>query len=204
MERVWNFLLSIKQSQKTHFDQSLGAKELAELGPSQEVLFRSPADDKYVPGTNVNKATEPHSYIMEAQGKCYHHTTEHIRPIHLNIPVGKAPKQPAKPKPHSPVPSHIPKPSPHLKSVHQPKKHLLQPSVHPPSCIPKPIGLPKPSKPSANASLPCVKQLLQHLSTMYSLAPIPSVALVLELPSGAQPLHSTPDMLEKIGAECPK
>ena len=69
MKRVCNFLLSRKQSQKTHFDWSHGARELQELGPSQEVLFRSPEDDKYIPGTIVNKAIKPHSYIIEAKGK---------------------------------------------------------------------------------------------------------------------------------------
>ena len=72
MERVCNFLLSRKQSQKAHFYQSHGVRELEEIDPSQEVLFRCPADNKYIPKTFVNKATEPHSYIIEAQGKQYH------------------------------------------------------------------------------------------------------------------------------------
>ena len=46
---------------KDNFDQSHGARELEELGPSQELLFRSPADDVYIPGTIADKATEPHS-----------------------------------------------------------------------------------------------------------------------------------------------
>ena len=66
MESVQNFLLSRKQSQKTHIDQSHSARELEELGPSQEVLLRSPADDEYIPGTIIGKATKPHSYFMEA------------------------------------------------------------------------------------------------------------------------------------------
>ena len=103
MERVWNFLSSRKKSEKTHFDQSHGAKE---LGPSQEVLL-GPLPMMYVPGTIANNATEPCSYIMEAQGKHYHGTREHIRPIHLNIPIRKAPKQPPS-KPKTQIPSHIP------------------------------------------------------------------------------------------------
>ena len=111
--RVWNFHLTRKQSQKTQFGWSHRAKELGEIGPGQEVLFRSPADDEYVPGNIIDKATEPHSYIVEAQSKHYHFTRKHIRPIHLNIPVGKAPKQqPSKTKSQFTVPSHIPKPSP--------------------------------------------------------------------------------------------
>ena len=99
---------------------------------------------------------------------------EHIRPIHLNIPVGKTPKQqPPKPEAHSPVTSHIPKPNPSLKSVYQPKKYLPQPSLHPPSCIPKLVYLPKPLQmPSAYAS--------PVLSNFYSTC-LPSTALSLPL-----------------------
>ena len=49
----------MKQSQKTHFDRAHGARELPELGPGQEVLFRSAADDEYIPGTIVDKGTKP-------------------------------------------------------------------------------------------------------------------------------------------------
>ena len=88
MESVRNYLLSRKQSQKAQFDRALGSCELQELDPGQEVLFRSLSDDEYIsgPGTVVNKATEPHSYIVEAQGKHYCRTREHLRPIHTNFP----------------------------------------------------------------------------------------------------------------------
>ena len=96
-------------------------------------MLRTPTNDEYVPGDIVIKATEPCSYIMEAQGKHYSQTREHIRPIHLNIPVGTSLKQqPSKPKTNSPVPSDMSKPSPHLNSVYQPKMYLPQPFVHPP------------------------------------------------------------------------
>ena len=58
-----------KQSQKAHFDLSHDA---IELGPGKEVMFRSPTADKYIPGTIVNKATNPCSVVLEAQGKQYH------------------------------------------------------------------------------------------------------------------------------------
>ena len=162
-----NFLLSKKQSQKTHFDWSHGTCQLTELGPSQEVLFRSLLTMNTLPGTIVDRVPEPQSYFTEAQGKRYCHTIEHLWPIHINFPVGKAPQQqPSKTKPRVPFPSCIPKPSPHLKSIFQPKKYLPQTSLHPPSHIPKPTSLPKSSKPSANTSLPCVEQLLQHLSAI--------------------------------------
>ena len=64
-------------------------RELPELGPGQEVLFRPPADDESILGTIINRATEPRSYIVEAQGKQFHRTGEHIRPIHLTFPAPK-------------------------------------------------------------------------------------------------------------------
>ena len=56
--REYTISCSPGSSHKTHFDQSHGTRELQELGPGQEVLFRSPTDDEYIPGTIVNKATE--------------------------------------------------------------------------------------------------------------------------------------------------
>ena len=116
MERVCNYLLSKKQVQKTHLDQAHGARELPELGPSQEVLFGFPADDEYIPRTIMDKATESCSYVIEAQGKQFHRTREHMGPIHLNIPTLKAPKQqPPKPNINRLLPRHILKPNSNLK-----------------------------------------------------------------------------------------
>ena len=65
-----NNLLSKRQSHIAQFDRVYGAGELKELGLGQEVLFRFVVNDEYIPGTMVDKATAPHSYIIEAQGKC--------------------------------------------------------------------------------------------------------------------------------------
>ena len=102
------------------------------------------------------------------------------------------------------MPSHIPKPNPNLKSVYHPKKYLPQPSLCPSSHTPKPMHLPKPLQmPSANTS-PCVKQLLQHLSTLNSPSPKPNVnPTQLKLPSGTQPVPPTPSTPEKVGMESP-
>ena len=54
--------------------------------PGQEVLFKSPADNEYIPGTIIEKALVPWSYIMEAQGRKYCRTREHVQPIHFNLP----------------------------------------------------------------------------------------------------------------------
>ena len=116
------------------------------------------------------------SYIIEAQGKPFCKTRKHIRPIHLNIPAPKAPKQPPKPTVNTLIPSYIPKPNSNLKLASHPKYYLPQTSLCPPSHIPKPLHLPKSSQvPSPNAS-PSVEQLLQHLSTLNS--PSPSVCPV--------------------------
>ena len=85
MESVRNYLLSRKQSQKVQIDRAHGVHELQELGPGQEVLFRSSGEDKYIPGTIIDRATVLSSCIMEAQGKQYHRTREHLRPIHINL-----------------------------------------------------------------------------------------------------------------------
>ena len=84
-------------------------------------------ENEYISGTIIDKATSPYSDYIEAQGKCYHRTLEHTRPIHLNLPQTAA-KCPAKP----PKPSHIKKPNPTFKTFPQPKKstpppiHILQ------------------------------------------------------------------------------
>ena len=161
--------MSKKQSQKTHLDRANGARELPELGPSQKVLFRSPTDDEYIPGTIINKATEPHSYIIEALGKWFCRTREHIRPIHLNITALKAPKQQSpKPTTNTPLPSHIPKPNsfPTLKSTF-PNLCCIPPVAFPSPCIfsshcifPSPQLMPT----------PVLKQLNAHnLTTLHKL-----------------------------------
>ena len=94
MKNVRNHLLSCKQSQKTYFNEAHGTHDLIELGPVQEVLFRSPV--KYIPRTFIKGATLPHSYIIEVHGKRYCRTREHLLPIHLNLPT------PAKPQPLPP------------------------------------------------------------------------------------------------------
>ena len=78
MEHVHNFLLSRKLSQKQHFNCSHNARELQQLDPDQEVLFLFPAENEYIPRTIINKASTLFSYIIEAQGKCYCRSREHL------------------------------------------------------------------------------------------------------------------------------
>ena len=191
MECICNYLVSKCHSQKQSFNRAHGIRQLQELQPSQEVLLLSPAADQYIPGTIINKATVLHSYFVEAQGKRYSRTREHIRPIHLNIPLCKASHQ-QQPKPHihTSEPSCIPKLQPHLNLVCHSKMYLPKPSLHPPSHIPISQSKPKPAL--ANNSSPAVNQLLCHLSTFNSPAPAPSLPLQLMLPSDTQPVTPTP------------
>ena len=129
-------------------------------------------EDDYIPRAIVGKATMLHSYITEAQGKCFCRTREHIRPIHLNISVSSTAKQSPKPTTKTPQPSHIPMPNPHFTSVSQHKNLLPKHSLHPLSHIPKPHQPPQPI-PSASNSPASVKHLLHHMSTLNS--PSPSI-----------------------------
>ena len=66
MEKVRNFLISKRQAQCDQFNKAHGVQALPELPPGQEVLFNSPADNEYIPGTIIEKAPVPQSYITEA------------------------------------------------------------------------------------------------------------------------------------------
>ena len=79
MEMVWDYQIAKKELQKQNFDKSHNVKPLLTLDPSQEVLFLSPAKQhSYIPGTIIEKASTPQSYIIDAQGKLYHGSREDI------------------------------------------------------------------------------------------------------------------------------
>ena len=166
MESVRNYLISHRQSQKTYFDKAHGTHDLIELGPRQEVLFRSPVEDEYIPRTIVKWAAVPCSYIMEAQGKRYCRTREHLWPIHHNLPNPAQP-QPLPPKPKLPV-TCILKPNPKHKHLLHPIP-LPGPSAKPLCCIPHPSKPYTTQAPKTNAA-PSVKDLLWHL---YTTNPLP-------------------------------
>ena len=71
LEKVRSFLISRRQAQCDQCNKSHGVGALLEPPPGQEILFRSPADDKYIPGTIIEKVSALRSYIIEAQGKMY-------------------------------------------------------------------------------------------------------------------------------------
>ena len=157
MERVRNFLLSHKQSQCIQFDKASGAYALSELTPGQEGFFRSPSDDKYIPGTIVNKATTPHSYIYRAQGKRYRRTREHLWPIHINLlppfPKSHSKQCISRPKPKT---TQIPKPSP--PSIFMFLKTITRSYFKPPAafCAPNKCSyyLPQCRRPSSTSACP--------------------------------------------------
>ena len=130
MEKIRIFLLSRKQAQCDQFNKSHRDHTLPELPPGQEVLFRSPLDDMYIPGTIIEKATAPHSYIIEAQCKRYHRTREHVQPIHFNLPPSAHQQQNPHPK------QCISGPSPPISYTPRPNHSI--PSLSRPSVLPRP------------------------------------------------------------------
>ena len=156
MEQVRNFPISCRQAQCDQFNKAHGVQALPEFSPGQEVLFKSPADDEYILGTIIEKAPAPHSYYIEAQGKKYCRTREHVQPIHFNLPPPQqsadSHKQQCFPRP-SPM-AHkqqcFPGPSAQL--------HSLQAITRPPSpksLIPRPAkGKPCLARPSVLSRLP--------------------------------------------------
>ena len=136
MESVRNYLLSCRQSHKMYFNRAHGIHDLTEVGLGQEVLFRSPVKDEYIPRAIFKQATAPHSYTVEAQGKSYDRTRKHVWPIHLNIPSPAQP-QPQPPKQKKSLPSHASL-SPTLKAntlqaISHYQVHLQSPPLHSPS-----------------------------------------------------------------------
>ena len=126
MEHICNHLLAKKKNQKQFFNRAHNAKPMTQLDPSQEVLFLSLGDQStYIPSTIVNKAYTQQNYHIEAQGKQYHRTWEHIWLIQQDIfkyPIYE-------PEPQNPKPSHMPKPSLYSRAHPQPIHH--QQPVHP-------------------------------------------------------------------------
>ena len=75
MECVYIYWVYKCQLQKQAFNRAHSVRELDDLQSSQEVF--SPTADQYIPGTILEKATAPHSYAIEAQGKRYCRTRDH-------------------------------------------------------------------------------------------------------------------------------
>ena len=201
MEHVWNFLLSKKQTQKEHFDRAHNARELEELKPGQEVLFLSPVTDEYIPSTIIYKAPTLHSYIIEAQCKCYCRTRDHTRPIHLNI------HQPAVKTPASPYHTLNPKIFSSLICPNIPFPPPKTPSLHLCSHIPRPTHPSIPIPQSSPYPPTCVKQLLHHLTSLndpFPSSPITCGPLALRFPLRTQSASPNPcTTLEKIGTKSP-
>ena len=165
MEQVRNFLISCRQAQCDQFNKAHGVQGLPELSPGQEVLFKSPADNEYILGNIIEKAPVLGSYYIEAQGKKYHRTREHVQPIHYNLlppqesadshnqqcfprPSPMAHKQQCFPGPSAQPPSLqvITRPSP-------PKSLIPRPPMGKP-CLVRPSVLSRPPLPCHLGQLP--------------------------------------------------
>ena len=84
--QIRNYLISQKVKQKDNHDSRHQAKLLPELLPGQQVLFLSPVNNKseYIPGTILSPSSTPRSYKIEANGRIYHCTRQHIHTIIFN------------------------------------------------------------------------------------------------------------------------
>ena len=133
MGGIQNHLISKKQAQKQYFNKSHNTKPLPQLNPGQELLFLSPADQSsHTPNIIVDKALTLQSYTIEAQGKKYHRTREHICPIQQDI-ISKKTIHHLEPQ-ENPKLSCIPKPSPYTRAqlqskIRSPKAGTTQPST---------------------------------------------------------------------------
>ena len=201
LEKVRNFLISRRQAQCDQFNKAHGAWPLPELPPGQEVLFRSPADDKYIPGTILEKAPAPQSYIIKAQGKRYCRTREHVQPIHSNLHPPAQQQQNSHRKQcisgPSPPKSYIPRPSSSISSL--PRPPLPCQSARLPLHILCPLCSNK-----AVTVCPSEEDLLLHLS---SITPLPCAIAQPEetwIPSAPWPASTPPDIPEEeLEAESP-
>ena len=77
-----------KTLQKKPYDCRHNVRPLPELNLGQPVLFLSPTDsNSYIEGTITGSATTARSYMIEAHGRVYCCTRQHIWPININTPT---------------------------------------------------------------------------------------------------------------------
>ena len=107
----WTTWLQKRKPKSIILTGHTNANLLSHLGPGQEVLFPSPANQcLYVPGTITDRSSTPCSYNIKTQGKRYHRCREHICRIQEDIFTSKPtpaaePQTPlSQPHTHSPVP----------------------------------------------------------------------------------------------------
>ena len=74
--------------QKKHHNCKHNVKPLPKLQPGQPALFVSSTDsESYIEGTITGPTTTPRSYMIEAQGRIYYHTRQHIYLINIDTPI---------------------------------------------------------------------------------------------------------------------
>ena len=123
----------------------MASERYKSYSPAKNVV-PDPTENEYIPSTILYKATTPSSYYIEAQGKHFHRTRQHTRPIHLNLPQS-ATKLPVKTSNPATSPSLTPtliqSPSlkgqtPHLNLLHCPTAIFLNP-YNPPGLYPNQV-----------------------------------------------------------------
>ena len=87
-KEVRNFLIAKKAQHKEHHGKRHNACPLPVLFPGQDVLYLSQSNHtSYLKGTITAPVNTPRSYLIEAQGRKYCHTRQHIHPINSDIPA---------------------------------------------------------------------------------------------------------------------
>ena len=127
---------------------------MPELHPGQPELFLSPADaNSYIEGTITGPSTTPRSYMLEAQGRIYHHNRQHIHAIHTDTTCFSRPSM------HQGYP--IPRPSEHQDTpISEPSTSKDSPITRPSSKIKLQIDDPlqqDPAKQSKQSHIPTLQ-----------------------------------------------
>ena len=112
-EKVRNYLIAQKSTQKRYYDERHNVRDLPELHAGQAVLFLSPADTNiYIEGTITGPSTIPRSYNIEAQGRTYRRNREHIHPLNIDKPTISRPSAHQETSISGPSPPQSPNSSP--------------------------------------------------------------------------------------------
>ena len=134
-DKVRNYLIAQKLTQKRHYDKRHNVRYLPELHPGQAVLFLSPVDTNiYIQGTVTGPSTTPRSYTIEAQSRTHRRNREHIQPINIDNPTISRPSAHQENPISGPSLQQSPMSSPSSNSSHQ--NTSAEPSK--PSHIPTP------------------------------------------------------------------
>ena len=129
--------------------------------PGSDICFPQQTSDSYVPSTIIGTVSTPRSYLINAQGKQFHRSREHIHPLQqdlfevTNSQLQETPKPTCIPKPNL-LAKYRALPYPPKQYPSKPKSSIPIPHPQEPS---QPNATPSPISPAA-----MVDDLLHHLA----------------------------------------